>query len=130
MNLSENAVNMPDLPKISTTDLPATKAASPTHRSVKTILTTKTEGKLSVTTPLEPKSNMMIIDHPIIEVGGQKQSGNVVLSQAAYSRGFNSKDASQQHDFTIVKPDIITGENKWREEVQRHKERLEEARRT
>ena len=121
---------MQNMPKISTTDLPVNdKAASPSHRSVKT---SKTDGKLSLANQLEPKTNMMRMDHPIIEVSGQKHSGNLVLSQAAYSRGFNTKEqaSAQQHDFAIVKPDIITGENKWREEVQKHKERLEEARRT
>lgn len=78
----------------------------------------------------------MIVDPPTIHVSVQKSKyvspshslSSMVLSQSAFWRGQNG--TREPHDFSVVKPDIVTGENKWREEVQRHKERMEEARMT
>lgn len=67
------------------------------------------------------------MQHPIIAVSHSKSKP--VLGQQNFAIISSPMDRNKPSDF-LLKAEIITGENKWREEVQKHKERLQDARST
>ena len=67
-----------------------------------------------------------MMKEPIVQV--KKQSGDMGHISIISSSSVPKKAVRGTPQEFVVKTAIITGENKWREEVQKHKDRLHEAR--